>query len=355
MNQETESLLRQFIPEARDLLEQAGRSLLALERKPGDAELLNELFRAVHTLKGTSGLFAIEALTRLVHAGEDVLFAVQAGQLTLTPDIADALLESLDQVGLWIESLSEASTLPAGAQAVSEKWVGRLRAILGDGSSPGNAAENLVAAPAILPTWLHGLSCEPAGSGIELLAIRYAPDAHCFFRGEDPLGLFRQIQGIRALQLDPVEPWPSIADVDPFLCNICLRAIVDTPRAEVEHLLRYALDQVEIVALPAEWPESVPLSFAHAPGGNEVDEVVSRILDGQRRLLQADCRSEVRAGHRASATRALRGLLSYIAREDLAANLEQASATDRDERFARDRGVDCFCSSGDDLVWIRIA
>ena len=123
MNQETESLLRQFIPEAQDLLEQAGRSLLALERIPGDASLLNELFRAVHTLKGTSGLFAIEPLTRLVHAAEDLLFAVQAGRMVLAPDLADGLLESLDQVGLWIDSLAEASVLPNDAAAVSERWV----------------------------------------------------------------------------------------------------------------------------------------------------------------------------------------------------------------------------------------
>jgi two-component system chemotaxis sensor kinase CheA len=89
---------------------------------------------------------------------------------------------------------------------------------------------------------------EAGGAG--LLAIRYLPDAHCFFRGEDPLGLMRQLPGLRALLLDPVEPWAVLAEIDPFQCNMCLRAIVEAPRAEVEQWLRYALDQVEIVALP---------------------------------------------------------------------------------------------------------
>ena len=61
-------LPQQFIPEARDLLEQAGRSLLALEREADGVEPMNALFRAVHTLKGTSGLFEIGSLTRVVHA-----------------------------------------------------------------------------------------------------------------------------------------------------------------------------------------------------------------------------------------------------------------------------------------------
>ena len=178
MNQETESLLRQFIPEAQDLLEQAGRSLLALERIPGDASLLNELFRAVHTLKGTSGLFAIEPLTRLVHAAEDLLFAVQAGRMVLAPDLADGLLESLDQVGLWIDSLAEASVLPNDAAAVSERWVSRLRAMLGKGGGlPSVATESGFAGASALPVWLDGLSCGTTDTVGDLIAIRYSPDS----------------------------------------------------------------------------------------------------------------------------------------------------------------------------------
>ena len=96
MNEAASSLLQQFIPEARDLLEQAGRSLLQLERTPDVAEPMNALFRAVHTLKGTSGLFDIGPLTRVVHAAEDLLCAVQSGQITLAAEDVTALREVLD-------------------------------------------------------------------------------------------------------------------------------------------------------------------------------------------------------------------------------------------------------------------
>ena len=326
MNKETELLLQQFIPEARDLLNQAGRSLLALERKPGDAEPLNELFRAVHTLKGTSGLFAVEPLTRLVHAAEDLLFAVQAGRLTLASDLADALLESLDQVGLWIDSLAEISALPDDAVAESELWVVRLRVLLGNGGARPDVPAGNPAAPPALPDWLDGLSCEAPSGGAERLAIRYSPDAHCFFRGEDPLGLVRQIPGIRALRLDPAAPWPPLADVDPFLCNICLRAIIDGPRADVEQLLRYALDQVEIVALPKGWSNVAASSAGHegVAGG---DTVMRAILDSQRRLLRAAGEPAAEIGRRAAAARALRGLLAHAGRTDLIIGLDEAFVT----------------------------
>ncbi len=326
MNQETELLLRQFIPEARDLLDQAGRSLLTLERRPGEPGPLNELFRAVHTLKGTSGLFLIEPFTSLVHAAEDLLFALQAGRLTLTPELADALLKSLDQTGLWIESLAEDSALPADAGVVSERWVAQLRAIHNAGGSlAGTSAEHDQSALAAPPFWLEGLSCDGPIVHRHLVAIRYSPDAHCFFRGEDPLGLVRQIPGIRTLRVDPVEPWPSLTGIDPFLCTIRLRAIIDAPRAEVEHRLRYTLDQVELIELPADWPAVQRPAMVLA--GHADEHTVRGILEAQRRLLCAAGEPESEPGRRQAAVRALRGLLAHVGNTDLIAGLDDASAS----------------------------
>ncbi|MBQ1766592.1 MAG: Hpt domain-containing protein, partial [Aquincola sp.] len=73
MNTTMSEVLDQFVAESREGLELIGKRLLDVERDPGDTELINELFRQVHTLKGNSGLFEFEALERLAHAGEDVL------------------------------------------------------------------------------------------------------------------------------------------------------------------------------------------------------------------------------------------------------------------------------------------
>lgn len=105
-------LLAQFVAEARDLLQEAGEDLLALERTPDNEEAINRLFRSVHTLKGSSGLFEVQPLTQILHAAEDIFQAVREHSLPLTPDMVDLTLKTLDQVGQWIEHLDQHEVLP---------------------------------------------------------------------------------------------------------------------------------------------------------------------------------------------------------------------------------------------------
>jgi HPt (histidine-containing phosphotransfer) domain-containing protein len=98
--------------------------LLKLERDPTNEELVNEVFRAVHTLKGTSGLFDMPGLTRVVHAGEDLLGAVRSHQLTLDSAMVDALLDGLDKVSAWVDELERHSRLPDEAEGIDAGGIG---------------------------------------------------------------------------------------------------------------------------------------------------------------------------------------------------------------------------------------
>src|SRR5580698_8285328 len=93
-------LLEQFLSEAREFIEGIGQKLMQLEDSPGDANLLNELFRLVHTLKGNSGLFTFPEMTRVLHAGEDLLVLVRTGEIAYSRELADKLLDAMDFVGL---------------------------------------------------------------------------------------------------------------------------------------------------------------------------------------------------------------------------------------------------------------
>ena len=123
-------LLAQFMIEARDLLDDAVQGLLRMERGEGGAEVVNTVFRAVHTLKGTSGLFEMAPLTMMVHGGEDLLDAVRAGRLGLTGAMVDQLLLLMDQTRSWIEVLETNGELPAGADVISATRAAALRAML---------------------------------------------------------------------------------------------------------------------------------------------------------------------------------------------------------------------------------
>lgn len=136
-------LLAQFLPEARDLLEQVGGGLLAIEKAPGDAEAVNTVFRAIHTLKGASGLFEVAPMTTTVHAAEDLLNAARDGRLTITPEQVDRLLEAMDQVATWLDDLEAHEALPADAPEVAAGFIAVLRAPLGEAAAVAAAAQAL--------------------------------------------------------------------------------------------------------------------------------------------------------------------------------------------------------------------
>jgi two-component system chemotaxis sensor kinase CheA len=95
-----DDILNDFVTETKDLVEQLDIDLLELEKGSGDKELVNRIFRAFHTIKGTSGFLNFTACTELAHVAEDLLNRIRNGEITPTPDKIDLLLESVD----WIKN-----------------------------------------------------------------------------------------------------------------------------------------------------------------------------------------------------------------------------------------------------------
>lgn len=116
-------LLQQFLVESRELAMLASDGLLALERAPDDAGLLDAVFRALHTLKGGAGIVEFPAMERAVHAAEDALSAARSGRQPLTPQATDACLGCLDQVLWWLDALEQTGELPAQGSAQQAELV----------------------------------------------------------------------------------------------------------------------------------------------------------------------------------------------------------------------------------------
>ena len=98
-------LLLQFMQESRDGLQEIASRLLALERQPDDPELMESLFRVVHTLKGNCGLFEFPEMFRVLHAAEDLMSAVRDGQAAYDREMADLLLEAMDFVARQFDDI----------------------------------------------------------------------------------------------------------------------------------------------------------------------------------------------------------------------------------------------------------
>ena len=98
-------LVREFLVESEELLERVDQDMIALEAAPNDAEILNRIFRALHTIKGTSGFLGFDPVIKVSHKAEDVLNALRRGELKLSRRIIDALLKARDQLGRVLKDI----------------------------------------------------------------------------------------------------------------------------------------------------------------------------------------------------------------------------------------------------------
>jgi len=95
---EMKEILESFLIETKEILEKLDLDLMELEKKPDDIELLNQIFRSFHTIKGTSGFFGLIKLTAVTHKCEDILNKLRKGEAQLNSDIMDAILISYDKI-----------------------------------------------------------------------------------------------------------------------------------------------------------------------------------------------------------------------------------------------------------------
>jgi two-component system, chemotaxis family, sensor kinase CheA len=101
----TQEDLNLFLQEADEQLQLLDEDIVRLEKESGDSELMQEIFRAAHTLKGSSAMIGHQRLSELAHAMENVLDNVRKKLLTVTPKIIDALLHGLDEMRLLRQEL----------------------------------------------------------------------------------------------------------------------------------------------------------------------------------------------------------------------------------------------------------
>jgi len=274
-------LLDQFILEARDCLEQVGQRLLEVEKAPTDTELLNDLFRQVHTLKGNCGLFEFKPLERVVHAGEDLLDRVRNGTLSYSNDIADALLEAMDFTVQMIDEIEQHGQINPAADGRSQALANTLRAHLAAKSvtadegaaSNASAASAVAAATATLatasvepPPWLARIPQSLRDAHPEAIAWHYTPEPECFFKGEDPWLMALRAPALKHLCVGTQQPWPPLGEADCYQCNLDLVGLSDVPLAYLTEHFRYIPEQVEVCELASLAP--APGSVA-TPAGQE--------------------------------------------------------------------------------------
>ena len=134
-----DDLLNEFLTETGESLAVLDVELVKFEQDPSDAAILSNIFRLVHTIKGTSGFLGLPRLEKVAHAGEDVLGKFRDGDLDVTPEAVTLVLKTIDSIRDSLQGLEDTGSEPEGDDS---ELIAQLRVM-----ADGEAAPAAEAAP----------------------------------------------------------------------------------------------------------------------------------------------------------------------------------------------------------------
>jgi two-component system chemotaxis sensor kinase CheA len=143
-----DDLLTEFLTETVESLDNLDVEIVQLEQNPNDPELLGNIFRLVHTIKGTCGFIGLSRLESVAHAGENVLGNFREGLQEVTPEAVTLILAALDRIKEIVAALEETESEPEGDD---KELIAQLDAMYRAGKEGGAAtapAETAEPAPA---------------------------------------------------------------------------------------------------------------------------------------------------------------------------------------------------------------
>jgi two-component system chemotaxis sensor kinase CheA len=256
-----------FVEEVAELLQSMEDALLALESNPTDPESLHEVFRAMHTIKGTGGVFGYNTVVEFTHAVESVMEAVRSGREPMTEELIATLLDCRDHTGRLVDTAVEAGhdentpldpELAAAGQALLDKLTHR------SGSAPAPASSQPAAAapsspatsaqagapsnsPAPSATQDDGKQL-PVVSDVWMIGLDFGVNA--LRDGMDPLSFLRYLKSLgEIVNIVSMFTSPSGADdFNPENCYLSFRIIfrTDVDKASIAAVFEFAEDDCDV-------------------------------------------------------------------------------------------------------------
>ena len=234
-----------YIIEARELLDAMEEALLTVEETSDRSEAINAMFRAIHTIKGSAGLFGLDGIVRFAHTVESVLDRVRSQTLELTADLIGLVLGCHDHLALLIAGIqSEADPAPE-VVAAGEQFLAQLAPYLGGGLAKAAPAGH--ASKASVPA-----SGEAPGRDCWHLSLRFGRDV--LRNGMDPLSFVRYLATLgEIVHLTSLfGQFPERDAFDPEACQLGLEIELDSPaeRATLEDVFEFVRDDSQIRIIP---------------------------------------------------------------------------------------------------------
>ncbi|MGK5021855.1 chemotaxis protein CheA [Janthinobacterium lividum] len=230
-----------FFEEAREMLQQIEDCLLCLQQDPDNTEAVHTLFRAAHTIKGSSGVFSLERVVCFTHLLESVLDQVRKRALHIDPALGELLLASRDMIGALLQQseqhCADVATL-AETDARAAVLAARLTRYLNGDVAVTQPASNIAAATPQAASW-H-------------LSLRFRCDT--YRNGFDPLTVIAYLKTLG--QFDTIvtveDGLPAWEALDPESCHlgfeICL--LTSASKSDIEAAFEFVAEDCDIRLIP---------------------------------------------------------------------------------------------------------
>jgi two-component system chemotaxis sensor kinase CheA len=242
-----DEVLKIFIAESRELLEQMEEALLVLESAPEDSDTINAIFRAAHTIKGSAGLFGLDLIVSFTHIAESVLDRIRNAELRFDGTLTALFLQVGDHLRHLVDLLDEGHSLEQLDPALLEQ-----------NRQLGEQLSLYMSAPqgtSSLPS-SNGLVERSGTGGVSAdhwhLSLRFGPDT--LRNGMDPLSLLRYLNTFgRIVSIVPLlDRVPPASEMDPETCYLGFEVafVSEADKATIEGAFEFVREDSLIRILP---------------------------------------------------------------------------------------------------------
>lgn len=207
---------KKFIEEATDLLEGLEKALLALEEDPNDVSLIQQVFRVMHTLKGNSSMFGFDLIDAFTHEMETIYDLIRGGKLSVTREILDVTLASVDHLKVL---LNEDSINDPNVKANHDNLLAKVAKL----TLQDKAVEVVKEAKQNAATASASIESE------QTYYVLFEPVKEIFNNGTNPLYLLDELHANgKALVISHLNRIPKLSEMNPEHCYTYWEAIVVT-------------------------------------------------------------------------------------------------------------------------------
>ena len=245
--------LELFIVECRELLEEMEAALLAIEGADDKSEMVNAIFRAAHTIKGSSGLFSLDPIVAFTHVVESLLDKVRAGKQDLSDKLVALLLACCDHMGALVEGVA------AGDKHGNPELLGQGEPLVEQLHTYLDASKNEALSPIFTRANdekdtenVKRIHHDSVYADHWHISVRFGSDV--LRNGMDPLSFIRylgtmgQVTAIEAV----TDGLPDAAQMDPELCYLGFEMALQTQvdKADIERVFEFVRDDCRLIILP---------------------------------------------------------------------------------------------------------